>query len=376
MLAVATGERAARTRPYTPADERGLAFLGFVTFRDALAPGAADALGRFADRGVAVKVLTGDHPATAARVCRDLGLEPGEVADAGAAEALDDEELAALAARTTVFARCTPEHKARVVTVLRRRGHTVGFLGDGVNDLPALRAADVGVCPLGGVDVARRSADVVLADKDLTAVDQAIAAGRHAGGNIASYLRITLSANLGNVMAMLAAGLLLPFLPMLPAQVLVQNLCFDAAQLALAHDRPARRELARPAVLRSVPFLRLITGFGLLGALADLATFAALAATASAAHDEGAFHSGWFTENLLTQALVMLLMRTGARPVPRPLLVAAAALAAVGVALPFTPLGTPLGLEPLPAAYYGLLVAILSGYAAVLALLTRRGRQP
>ncbi|WP_443054600.1 magnesium-translocating P-type ATPase [Streptomyces sp. NBC_00334] len=376
VLAVATGERAARTRPYTPADERGLAFLGFVTFRDALAPGAADALGRFADRGVAVKVLTGDHPATAARVCRDLGLEPGEVADAGAAEALDDEELAALAARTTVFARCTPEHKARVVTVLRRRGHTVGFLGDGVNDLPALRAADVGVCPLGGVDVARRSADVVLADKDLTAVDQAIAAGRHAGGNIASYLRITLSANLGNVMAMLAAGLLLPFLPMLPAQVLVQNLCFDAAQLALAHDRPARRELARPAVLRSVPFLRLITGFGLLGALADLATFAALAATASAAHDEGAFHSGWFTENLLTQALVMLLMRTGARPVPRPLLVAAAALAAVGVALPFTPLGTPLGLEPLPAAYYGLLVAILSGYAAVLALLTRRGRQP
>lgn len=382
VLAVATGERPARgRRPYTPADERGLSFLGFVTFRDALAPSAADALGRFAGHGVTVKILTGDHPATAARVCRDLGLEPGEVVDAAAVETLDDESLAALAARTTVFARCTPEHKARVVTALRRRGHTVGFLGDGVNDLPALRAADVGVCPRGGVDVARESADVVLADKDLTAVDQAIAAGRHAGGNIASYLRITLSSNLGNVMAMLAAGLLLPFLPMIPAQVLVQNLCFDAAQLALAHDRPAPRALARPAALRPVPFLRLITGFGLLGALADLATFAALAATASAVHDEGAFHSGWFTENLLTQALVILLLRTGASPAPRPLRIAAAALAAVGIALPLTPLGTPLGLEPLPLAYYGLLAVILTGYAAALAFLTRhrrrvRGRQP
>ncbi|MFI1021557.1 magnesium-translocating P-type ATPase [Streptomyces olivaceus] len=372
VLAVATGERPARARPYTPADERGLAFLGFVTFRDALAPTAADALARFAGHGITVKVLTGDHPATAARACRDLGLEPGEVVDAAAVEALGDADLAGLAARTTVFARCTPEHKARVVTALRRHGHTVGFLGDGVNDLPALRAADVGVVPLGGVDVARESADVVLADKDLTAVDHAIAAGRHASGNIASYLRITLSSNLGNVMAMLAAGLLLPFLPMLPSQVLVQNLCFDAAQLALAHDRPAPRTLARPAALRPVPFLRLVTGFGLLGALADLATFAALAATASALHEQGAFHSGWFTENLLTQALVLVLLRTGARPAPRPLRVAAAALAAVGIALPLTPLGTPLGLQPLPPAYYALLAAILTGYAAALALLTRR----
>ncbi|WP_240799087.1 magnesium-translocating P-type ATPase [Streptomyces sp. A0958] len=376
LLAVATGEREARLRPYGPADERGLTFQGFVTFHDALTPSAAEALARFADHEVDVKILTGDHPATTARACRDLGLEPGEVVDARTLDALDDGQLTDLANRTTVFARCGPEDKARVVAALRKHGHTVGFLGDGVNDLPALHTADVGICPLSGVGVARESADVVLADKNLTAIDYAITAGRHAGGNIASYLRITLSSNLGNVIAMLTAGVLLPFLPMLPAQVLVQNLCFDAAQLALAHDRPAPRLLARPAALRPAPFLRTITGFGLLGALADLATFATLAATAtaSAAHDEGAFHSGWFTENLLTQALVMLLLRTGPRPAPRPLRIAATALAAVGIALPLTTLGARLGLEPLPMSYYLLLAAVLTGYAAALGLLTRRGR--
>ncbi|MFF2650201.1 magnesium-translocating P-type ATPase [Streptomyces sp. NPDC058045] len=376
ILAVATGERAARDRPYGPADERGLEFRGFVTFHDALAPSAAEALARFAGRGVDVRILTGDHPATAARACRDLGLEPGEVVDARSIDGLGDGQLAQLAARTVVFARCGPEHKARVVAALREHGRTVGFLGDGVNDLPALHTADVGICPLTGVGVVRESADVVLAGKHLTAIDEAIAAGRHAGGNIASYLRITLSSNLGNVIAMLAAGLLLPFLPMLPTQVLVQNLCFDAAQLALAHDRPARRHLARPTALRPVPFLRFITGFGLLGSLADLATFAALAVTASATRDEGAFHSGWFTENLLTQALVMLLLRTGTRPAPGPLRITAAALAAVGILLPLTPLGTTLGLQALPPAYYLLLAAVLTGYAVALRWLTRRRRQP
>ncbi|WUT00994.1 magnesium-translocating P-type ATPase [Streptomyces sp. NBC_00708] len=379
LLAVATGERPARGRPYGPADERGLEFRGLVTFRDALAPGADDALARLTGHGVALRVLTGDHPATAARVCRDLGVEPGEVVDARTLGSLDDGQLAALADRSTVFARCGPEDKARIVTALRAHGRTVGFVGDGVNDLPALRAADAGICPSTAVGVARESADVVLADRDFAALDEAITAGRRAGGNIASYLRITLSSNLGNVIAMLTAGLLLPFLPMLPAQVLVQNLCFDAAQLALAHDRPAPRLLARPTVLRSAPFLRVVTGFGLLGALADLTTFVLLALTASAAHDEGAFHTGWFTENLLTQSLMMLLLRTGTRPAPRILRVAAAVPAAVGLVLPLTGPGARLGLEPLPLPAYLLLAAVLGGFAAVLGRLTRGcrpGRPP
>ncbi|MGW1656263.1 magnesium-translocating P-type ATPase [Streptomyces atratus] len=369
LLAVARSERPARLGTYTTADERGLAFLGFVALRDALTPSAAQALDVLEHRGVAVKVLTGDNPGTVARACRDLGLDPGEVVSAERIDALSDGELAEAADRATVFARCTPEHKARIVSALRTVGHTTGFLGDGVNDLPAMHAADVGICPRNAVDVARETADVVLAEKDLAAIDHAITAGRHCSGNIATYLRITLSSNLGNVIAMLAAGLMLPFLPMLPAQVLVQNLCFDAAQLAFAFDRPAPAVLRRPTVLRPRDFLRFITGFGLLNATADLATFAVLAYAlhgSAASGGQEAFHSGWFTENLLTQALVMLLLRTGRRTAEGrsggPLRAAASGLAVVGLLLPLTPLGPLLGMSALPPLYFLLLATVLALY--------------
>ncbi len=416
LLAVARADRPARPGAYTPADERGLTFVGLVALRDVPAPSAAEALGVLARRGVTVKVLTGDHPGTAARACADLGLglrtgtgtgagtgagtdgaagsgskagsgsgadagtaiEYGDVVTAELVDTLSDAELARVADRATVFARCTPEHKARIVSALRAAGHTTGFLGDGVNDLPALHAADVGICPRNAVDVAREAADVVLAEKDLTAIDRAVLAGRHSSGNIATYLRITLSSNLGNVIAMLTAGLMLPFLPMLPAQVLVQNLCFDAAQLAFAFDRPAASALRRPAVLRSRDFLRFITGFGLLNAAADLATFGVLAlALHNAAGDgEAAFHAGWFTENLLTQALVMVLLRTGRSAAERraggPLRAAAAGLAVVGVLLPLTPVGPLLGMSALPPLYYLLLGSVLGLYAVGLTAARRR----
>ncbi|MCI3239288.1 magnesium-translocating P-type ATPase [Streptomyces spinosisporus] len=373
VLAVALADRPARIRgrECTPADERGLDFRGFVTFRDALAPTAAEALRVLADRGVAVRILTGDHPGTAVRTCRDLGIAvPADaVLTGGRIGGFTDAELAEAAARTVVFARCTAEDKARVAVALRAGGHTVGHLGDGVNDLPALRAADVGIAPRDAVDVVRESADVVLAEKDLTAVGHGIEAGRYAGGNIATYLRITLSSNLGNVIAMLAAGLLLPFLPMLPAQVLVQNLCFDGAQLAFAHDRPHPSVLRGPTVLRPRDLLRFITRFGVLNAVADLATFGVLGLALSGfagLADASAFHSGWFTENLLTQALGMVLLRAGRRAAgggPGPIGWAAGALAAVGLLLPVSPLGSLLGLSALPVLYYLLLAAVLALYA-------------
>ncbi|MFI0960919.1 magnesium-translocating P-type ATPase [Streptomyces sp. NPDC021080] len=372
VLAVATAERVAHGRAYTPADARGLTFRGVITLRDALAPTAADVLKALTDRGIAVKVLTGDHPGTAVRACLDLGVPVAEdaVLTAGDVDALTGTELAEAAARTTVFARCTPEHKARITEALRRAGHTVGFLGDGVNDLPALRAADVGIAPRDAADVVRDAADVVLAEKDLAAVAHAVDAGRQAGGNIATYLRITLSSNLGNVLAMLSAGLLLPFLPMLPAQVLTQNLCFDAAQLAFAHDRPHPRVPDRPTVLDPQRLLRFITGFGVLNAVADLATFGILALALhgpGTGDDEAVFHSGWFTENLLTQAAVMVMVSVGRRVAgsrrPSPVAWAAVALAAAGLALPASPLGPVLGLTALPAVYYPLLGAVLFLYA-------------
>ncbi|WP_125055154.1 cation-transporting P-type ATPase [Streptomyces paromomycinus] len=413
LLAVAVAERPARPgRRYTTADERGLTLVGFVGLRDALAPTAAAACAGLARRGVAVKILTGDHPGTVTHVCRELGLDtgPGAVVTADRTDGLTDAELARLAARTTAFARCTPEHKARIVAALRAGSgpepgpepgpgpstgsttgsstgsstgpvetvvappRTVGFLGDGVNDLPALHACDVGIAPRDAVDVTREAADVVLASKDLGAIDGAIVAGRRSSANIATYLRITLSSNLGNVIAMLGAGLLLPFLPMLPAQVLVQNLCFDAVQLAFAFDRPGPAALRRPAVLRPADLLRYITGFGLLNAAADLATFGVLVLAVHGFGDPGgqdAFHAGWFTENLLTQALVMYLLRTGRRSAegraPGPIRIAVCALAVIGLLLPPSPLGPLLGMAPLPPLYYGLLAAVLVLYGAGLA---------
>ncbi|MEU5307594.1 HAD-IC family P-type ATPase [Streptomyces sp. NPDC021562] len=357
------GTPAARGRAYPAADAHGLTFRGLVTFRDTLAPGAAEALRTLTGLGMTVRVLTGDHPATAARVCRELGLDPGRVVVAGDPLDLD----------ATVVARCTAEDKARVVAGLRAAGHTVGFLGDGVNDVAALRAADVGIAPRTAVDLARETADVVLAEKDLGAIGHAVTAGRHSSANIASYLRVTLSSNLGNVIAMLSAGLLLPFLPMLPAQVLAQNLCFDAAQLAFAHDRPRPAALRRPTALRPPAFLRFITGFGVLNAVADLATLGVLALALrghDALDDQAVFHSAWFTENLLTQALVMYLLRGGSHrgPIGR----AAAALAAVGLLLPPSPLGAALGMTGLPPAFHLLLAAVLALYA--LALRAARAR--
>ncbi|GAQ53748.1 magnesium-translocating P-type ATPase [Streptomyces acidiscabies] len=371
LLAVATAERTARTRLYTPADERALTFRGLVAFRDALAPSAAEALRGLAARGVSVRVLTGDAPGTAARACRDLGLDPGEPVTLGADGDVPE---------ATVYSCCTPQDKARIVAALRERGHTVGFLGDGVNDAPALRAADVGIAPRSACAVARESADVVLGEKELTAVGHAVTAGRYSSGNIASYLRVTLSSNLGNVLAMLSAGLLLPFLPMLPAQVLVQNLCFDAAQLAFAYDRPSASVLRRPTVLRPRAFLALITGFGALNAVADLTTFGILAyglRGSDEVDDEALFHSAWFTENLLTQALVMILLRAGRHAVrggrrPGPVGSAAAVLVGVGLLLPPSPLGGALGMTGLPLPYYLMLGAVLLLYALALRPLARR----
>ncbi|QYC38995.1 Magnesium-transporting ATPase, P-type 1 [Nonomuraea coxensis DSM 45129] len=365
VLAVARGPASARTG-LDAAGERDLTLVGFVTLADEPSPDAAAALALLARRGVKVKILTGDHPGTAARICRELGLEAGEVADAAGL-------TAAAAERATVIARCTPEQKARVVRALRAAGHTVGFLGDGVNDLPAMRAADVGICPRAAVDVTREAADIVLAGKDLSAIGQAVAVGRRSSGNIVTYLRIALSSNLGNVIAMLVAGLALPFLPMLPVQVLAQNLCFDAAQLALAFERPGPAALRRPFRLRRRAVLRFILGFGLVNAGVDLATFAVLTRVPGM-EGEPAFHTGWLVENMLTQAAIMLLLRP-VRRVSRPLGLATGALAVAGLLLPLSPLAPALGLVRLPVTSVLWLLLVLVLYAGVLVALTARTRR-
>jgi P-type Mg2+ transporter len=370
LLAVAVAERPARLGRYGPADEADLTLVGFVAFRDQPRESARGALAGLAAAGVGIKIITGDHPKVAARICRDVGLDPGVPLTGPEIAELDDPALASLAEQVTVFARVDPRQKARIVQALRQAGHTVGFLGDGLNDVAALRAADVGISVAGAVAAAREHADVILLRQDLGAVGQAVRQGRRAFGNMAKYLKITVSANLGNVLSMLVASAALPFLPMLPIQVLVQNLCFDGCQLALAFDTVDDPEVARPRSFDARDLTRFALFIGPVNMVADLATFAVLwwiigrhASPAGAA----LLRTGWLTENLLTQAAAVHLLRSRHRPsarhhAARPVLLATAALAAVALALPYTPLAGALGLRALPLAFFPPLAVIVACY--------------
>jgi Mg2+-importing ATPase len=348
--------------------------------------------------GVAVTIVTGDHPLVAARACREVGLDPGRAVLGAELDLMTDGALAGIARRTAVFARVGPEQKARIVRALRASGRCVGYLGDGVNDAPALRAADVGISVEGGVDVARESADVIVARKDLTALNAAVTEGRRTFANIIKYIKITVSSNVGNVMSMLAAAAFLPFLPMLPMQVLVQNLCFDFSQLTIAFDHVDESSLHQPRTFDRRDLTRFVVCFGLVNTLADLATFVMLWRLGSM-HDaplrRAVFRGGWFTENLLTQALAVLVLRSrrgpylrgrvgatprgraglywrrraGASPRDRaawPVLLGAAGIVAVGVGLPLSPLAPALGMHAPPAAFFPLLTAVLGAYFAVI----------
>jgi Mg2+-importing ATPase len=368
LLAVATAEREVTGRSLVPADERDLTLVGFVGFRDRLDPAAAAAVRALRLRGVGLVMITGDHPLVARRICRDAGLHVSRIVVGRDLAALDDAEVARLAASGTVFARVGPPQKARIVRALQGAGRTVGYLGDGVNDAPALRAADVGISITGAADLARESADVILVRKDLGVLEQAIVAGRRTFANTVKYIKIALASNVGNVVSMLAASVMLPFLPMLPLQVLIQNMCFDLSQLALVYDRVDESEICRPRTFDRRDLARFVACVGPVGVLFDLASFG-LFWWVLDAHGgpvgQALFHTGWFAENLIAQGLALLLLRSRGRGAPRPawpIPAAAAALALSGLLLPFSSLAGILDLRPLPLAALPLLAAVMAGY--------------
>jgi Mg2+-importing ATPase len=371
LLAVAVATRPATCGRYRPADEEGLTLVGLVGFRDLPRPSARRAVAELAAQGIAIKILTGDHPLVAARVCRDVGIDPGRVVTGEAVAHLDDGALAAVAAAGTVFARVDPAQKARLVHALRSAGQAVGFLGDGANDAAALRAADVGISVAGATAAARECADVILLRKDLTMLGQAISEGRRSFGNVIKYLKITISSNFGNVLSMLAASAALPFLPMLPLQVLAQNLCFDVSQLSLAFDAVDEPSARAPRTFDRRDLAGFVICLGPVNAVADLVMFAFLwwiMRSHVSAADQALFRTGWFTENLLSQAVAVHLLRSRWLPsrrrhAARPVLLATLALALLGLGLPLTPVGAALRLCPLPPIYYPLLAVVLVGYA-------------
>lgn len=376
VLAVATRTMGTPRDTYAVADEDQLTLVGFLAFLDPPKADAARALRGLADKGIAVKVVTGDNELVAARVCADVGLTVGHVVGGCEIDALDDAELRALAARTTVFAKVNPVQKARIVRALQADGHTVGFLGDGINDAAALRDADVGISVDTAVDIAKESADIILLEKDLTVLEQGVIQGRTTFGNTIKYIKMTASSNFGNVFSVLVASAFIPFQPMLAIMLLVQNLVYDIAQLATPWDRMDEEYLRGPRNWDAKGIGRFMLCIGPISSIFDIAMFVIMwnvFAADTEAH-QALFQSGWFIEGLLSQTLVVHMIRTRKIPFIQsraswPVMVMTVLAVLTGLFLPFSPLAASLGFVPLPASYFPWLIGVLLAYCTLTQLL-------
>ncbi|MFV9668780.1 magnesium-translocating P-type ATPase [Pantoea sp. KXB25] len=371
VLLVATREGALHT-PLSDSDERDLVIQGMLTFRDPPKASAGRAITALRDSGVAVKVLTGDNPLVTQRVCADVGLTDPAMLTGDQIEAMSDEELAQEAERCTLFAKLTPQQKSRLVRLLQQNGHTVGFLGDGINDAPALRAADTGISVDSAADVAKASSDIILLEKDLQVLNEGVLKGRETFGNIIKYLNMTASSNFGNVFSLLVASAFIPFLPMLSIHLLIQNLMYDVSQLALPWDKVDREFLNKPRKWDAGNIKRFMLWMGPTSSIFDVTTFALMWFIFGANHAgvQSLFQSGWFIEGLLSQTLVVHMLRTRKIPFIQsratlPVMLTTLAVMALGILIPFSPLGTMVGLVPLPWQYFPWLVLTLFSYCLV-----------
>lgn len=354
------------------ADEQGLTIEGLLTFLDPPKESAAKAITALNENGVTVKVLTGDNPVVTARICQQVGIDCGEILTGEAIAAMSDEQLAQAAARSSVFAKLTPLQKSRILLALQQQGHTVGFLGDGINDAPALRDADVGISVDSAADIAKESSDIILLEKDLMVLEEGVMKGRETFGNIIKYLNMTASSNFGNVFSVLVASAFIPFLPMLAIHLLIQNLMYDLSQLALPWDKMDREFLRKPRKWDARNIKRFMLWIGPTSSIFDITTFALMwyVFAANTPAMQSLFQSGWFVEGLLSQTLVVHMLRTRKIPFIQsraalPVLLTTACVMIAGILLPFSPLGAMVGLVPLPWSYFPWLLATLLGYCLV-----------
>ena len=369
VVAVAVREEPPLRHVYRVADEAALTLVGYVAFLDPPKESSGPALRALKAHGIEVKILSGDNERVTAKICREVGLAQRGIVLGEQVQAMSDRELAKAAAAHNVFARLNPAQKERIVSALRRSGEVVGFMGDGINDAPALRAADIGISVDSAVDIAREAADIILLEKSLMVLDEGVLEGRRTFANMLNYIRMAVSSNFGNVLSVLLASAFLPFLPMLPLQLLVQNLLYDLSQTAIPFDHIDPERLETPSRWAPQDIGRFMLWFGPVSSVFDLATFALMWQIFGAATLAGQslFQSGWFIEGLLSQVLVVHLIRTRRLPFIQsraawPVFAMGGLVAGIGVFLPMGPLAPSLGLQPLPAAYFGWLGAILLGY--------------
>ena len=390
VLAIAQ-KRLAEGAEVSAADEAEMVLIGYLAFLDPPKETTAAAVARLHGLGVSVKILTGDNEKVTACICRKVGLAGEHILLGSDLENLNDEQLVAAAEKASVFAKLSPAQKERVVRVLREAGHTVGFMGDGINDAPAMRAADVGISVDTAVDIAKESAGVILLEKDLTVVADGVVEGRKTYANMMKYIKITASSNFGNMLSVLIASAFLPFLPMLSVQIILLNLVYDVSCTSLPWDNVEGESLSRPAVWESRSILRFMFCFGPVSSLFDILTYillyfvlcpaavdAPFAASDAAARAQFAalFQTGWFVESIFTQSLVLHMLRGKRFPSARshaslPVCLFTLGGIALLAAVPYTPVGAAFGLVPLPAVYFAFLAAIVVGYVALTTLAKR-----
>jgi Mg2+-importing ATPase len=392
VLAVATKKLDSRPA-YSKADECDLVLTGYLAFLDPPKETAATAVTALRQHGVTVKVLTGDNDLVTAKVCREVGIHADEVVLGSHVETMTDAELAQVIDRVDVFARLSPSHKQRIVEALRNKGHVVGFMGDGINDAPALRAADVGISVDNAVDIAKESADVILLEKNLMVLDEGVLEGRKVFVNILKYVRMGASSNFGNMFSVIGASAWLPYVPMAPIQVLTNNLLYDFSQVPIPTDNVGPEQTAKPRPWHMRSIAKFILFIGPISSIFDYSTYAimwfvfqcrnlalappaALAMRFAGAADAGKtyaaalFHTGWFVESLMTQTLIIHVIRTSRIPFIHSraswqLTMTTLLIMALGAYLPYSPVAEALGFVPLPGLYWPLLALTLMCYVAL-----------
>lgn len=359
---------------YNVADETDMALAGYATFFDPPLEDAAEVLEALRRDGVQVKILTGDNQLVARHICSQVGLDTGRIVMGEELDRMTDAALAQVAEQTTIFARVSPAQKNRIIIALKRRGHVVGFLGDGINDAPSLHAADVGISVANAVDVAKDAAEIILLEHSLKVLHSGISDGRKALGNVIKYLLMGTSSNFGNMFSMAGASLFLPFLPMLPTQILLNNFLYDLAQVTIPTDNVDENFTRKPRRWDIGLIRKFMIYIGPISSIYDFLTFFILLKIFHAS--EQLFHTGWFVESLATQTLVLFVIRTSGNPLRSrpsvPLTITTLAVVFIGIVIPFTPLGGVLGFTPLPGAYFLFLSAMTGTYLLLVQVVKRR----
>jgi len=368
VIAVAFKEMPPAQVAYSVADEANLTLLGYIAFLDPPKETAAPAITTLKTRGVQVKILTGDNDIVSRKICHDVGLPVDRIVLGSEIETLSPEELATLAETAAVFAKVSPSQKAAIIDALHLKGHVVGYLGDGINDGPALKAADVGISVDSAVDIAKETADIILLEKSLAVLGDGVLEGRKVFGNITKYIKMGASSGFGNMFSVIGASIFLPFLPMAPIQVLTNNLLYDVSQTTIPTDNVDAEYLAVPRRWDLGNLSKFVLLIGPISSIFDYVTFFMMLTVFQAWDKPALFQTGWFIESLLTQTLIIHIIRTARVPflesrASMPVITTSLIIAAVGVILPFTWLGGTLGLVPPPPTYWMPLCLILLGYA-------------